>query len=600
MIQSIKTLNILLILFICQEHAQSFQNQNKIHGAVFPGIESNLILWSFSDPPEIDSLILLRTQSLRDSFHFLIKFPVTPNRYLDTDVSPKNRYFYKLVYHENDGHSWSSELDTPPFGRPLKMNNNQKMILNQFKHENIKNCEELITALVGRQITRSKIFPIGFNIKRLSSLFTLGSQRKFPWLENLPVDDIFKMEPILENKFWKNISEQVTHELEMLNPYFKNIFFMTPQEWDQKVEKGMYLIEDRINVLFSSFKDELALLKEQHPVRVSWIRIDDDRHWIDLTVLNPEHLFEMEITINSDGNSITVPFPDDIIPGSILSVIIPENWYECSMAIDGIPVQKLMIDHSQSEIIAISLRNEFIINSSLENTFIIPEVDEQIRLNELMFDPQSQSLSIELFHETKVIDPVRIIVNSTETWTYTPPLSFEPTIVDSQFYIPIKENGIIWIHLDTGLESSIFQQKKESFPMTTLSKTIWARNPDNLIWEQTSVSTIGLKNHTQKKDNGSKIIPELFALYQNYPNPFNLETSIKFDLLKQSIVSLYVLNAAGHVESIYLDNENLIPGQYSYVWQGNSHSSGVYFVTLLAILEPYAPVVMSRKMIYLK
>ena len=314
--------------------------------------------------------------------------------------------------------------------------------------------------MVGRQITRSKIFPIGFNIKRLSSLFTLGSQRKFPWLENLPVDDIFKMEPNLKNKFWKNISVQVTHELEMLNPYFKNIFFMTPQEWDQKVEKGMYLIEDRINVLFSSFKDELALLKEQHPVRVSWIRIDEDRHWIDLTVLNPEHLFEMEITINSDGNSITVPFPDDIIPGSILSVTIPENWYECSMAIDGIPVQKLMIDHSQSEIIAISLRNEFIINSSLENTFIIPEVDEQIRLNELMFDPQSQFLSIELFHETKVIDPVRIIVNSTETWTYTPPLSFEPTIVDSQFYIPIKENGIIWIHLETSLESSIFLQKK--------------------------------------------------------------------------------------------------------------------------------------------
>ena len=349
MIQSIKTLNILLILFICQEHAQSFQNQNKIHGAVSPGIESNLILWSFSDPPEIDSLILLRTQSLRDSFHFLIKSPVTPNRYLDTDVSPKNRYFYKLVYHENDGHSWSSELDTPPFGRPLKMNNNQKMILNQFKHENIKNCEELITALIGMQISNSGIFPLRFNAKRLSLLLTSDSQSKFPWLKNLSVDDIFKMEPILENKFWKNISEQVTHELEMLNPYFKNIFFMTPQEWDQKVEKGMYLIEDRINVLFSSFKDELALLKEQHPVRVSWIRFEENRNWVDLSLLNPEHLSEKDITLSSNGNSKTVAFPDDAIPGSILSVTIPENWYECSMAIDGIPVKEFMIDNSQSD-----------------------------------------------------------------------------------------------------------------------------------------------------------------------------------------------------------------------------------------------------------
>ena len=600
MVQKIKILSFLLILCHWPEYVQSAQNKDEIQVEVFPGIESNLIMWNFTIMVEIESLFLFRTNSLRDPFVFIKKIPAVPNRYLDTDVSPKNRYFYKLVYQGTDGHRWSSELDTPPFGRPLKMNNNQKMILNQFKHENIKNCEELITALIGMQISNSGIFPLRFNAKRLSLLLTSDSQSKFPWLENLSVDDIFKMEPILENKFWKNISEQVTHKLEMLNPYFKNIFFMTHQEWDQKVEKGMYLIEDRINVLFSSFKDELALLKEQHPVRVSWIRFEENRNWVDLSLLNPEHLSEKDITLSSNGNSKTVAFPDDAIPGSILSVTIPENWYECSMAIDGIPVQKLMIDHSQSEIIAISLRNEFIINSSLENTFIIPEVDEPIRLNELMFDPQSQSLSIELFHETKVIDPVRITVNSTEIWTYTPAFSFEPTIVDSQFYIPIKENGIIWIHLDTGLESSIFQQKKESFPITTLSKTIWARNPDNLIWEQTSVSTIGLKNHTQKKDNGSKIIPELFALYQNYPNPFNLETSIKFDLLKQSIVSLYVLNAAGHVESIYLDNENLIPGQYSYVWQGNSHSSGVYFVTLLAILEPYAPVVMSRKMIYLK
>ena len=90
--------------------------------------------------------------------------------------------------------------------------------------------------------------------------------------------------------------------------------------------------------------------------------------------------------------------------------------------------------------------------------------------------------------------------------------------------------------------------------MTTLSKTIWARNPDNLIWEQTSVSTIGLKNHTQKKDNGSRMIPELFALYQNYPNPFNLETSIKFDLLKKSVISLYVLNQSNY-------NNNVIRGK---------------------------------------
>ena len=600
MIQKLKISGILLISCFCPKYVQSNQNQDIIQVDIVPGVESNLIQWNFTEPTEIDSVILFRTESLRDSFQLLNIIPAIPNRYLDEGVSSNYRYFYKLIYHEMNGQQKSSNLDTPPFGQPLKMNKYQDIFVGESTKKNINNIEALITILIEKQISESKIFPAGFNIKALSLLLSSNFRGEYPWLDHLPVHDIFAMRTKLENELWQNISKQVKQKIEKLRPYYRNKFLMIPQEWMKRVEKGMYLIEKQINYLFSSFEDELALLKKQEPVRVSWLRFEENRNWVDLSLINPGQLFEKDITLISNENLITVLFPEDAIPGSIASVTIPDNWYECSLAIDGIHIQKFAIDHSQSEKIGVSLRNEFISNSSLENTFIIPEIRKSILLNELMYEPESQSLSIELLYESKVMDPVIISVNSTDIWNYSPVYSLESTIIDSQFIIPDYKTNIIWIHLYTNTESSIPHKEAESFPIIIHSKTVWARNPKDLVWEQTSASTMGLRNQLQKRDDGSGVIPELFALYQNYPNPFNLETSIKFDLLKKSVVSLYVLNAAGLIESIYLDNEELTPGPYSYIWKGNHHSSGVYFVTLQAILDPYEPVVMSRKMIYLK
>ena len=89
----------------------------------------------------------------------------------------------------------------------------------------------------------------------------------------------------------------------------------------------------------------MELLKKQEPVRVSWLRFEENRNWVDLSLLNPGQLFEKDITLISNENLITVLFPEDTIPGSIASVMIPDNWYECSLAIDGIHIQKFAIDN---------------------------------------------------------------------------------------------------------------------------------------------------------------------------------------------------------------------------------------------------------------
>jgi hypothetical protein len=282
-----------------------------------------------------------------------------------------------------------------------------------------------------------------------------------------------------------------------------------------------------------------------------------------------------------------------------MSVSIPETWDECSLLINDLHLQNIIIDFTESEKIAVTLKNEYVLNSIYNHSFLIPERTHSIRMNELIFNSETQSLSIELFQEPMVVDPIFIFVNSQLVWEYSPMNSLETVIVDSQITLSSSDSELFWVKVSAKPEETP-HHILESMPLFSQVTKNWSRNPDNLIWEETSIATMGYKNQIQNRNDKTKFIPELFALYQNYPNPFNFETSIKFDLLKQSHVSLYVLNAAGHIEKTYFENEEMTPGQYSFLWQGNSHSSGVYFVTIQAVLEPYVPVVMSRKMIYLK
>ena len=74
-------------------------------------------------------------------------------------------------------------------------------------------------------------------------------------------------------------------------------------------------------------------------------------------------------------------------------------------------------------------------------------------------------------------------------------------------------------------------------------------------------------------------IPSGFSLDQNYPNPFNPETNIRYQILKNSFVSLKIYDLLGR-ELSSLVNENQVPGNYSVDWDGTNYPSGVYFYRL--------------------
>lgn len=88
--------------------------------------------------------------------------------------------------------------------------------------------------------------------------------------------------------------------------------------------------------------------------------------------------------------------------------------------------------------------------------------------------------------------------------------------------------------------------------------------------------------------------PVKYELYQNYPNPFNPVTKIKYDIPKQSFVTLRIYDMLGR-EIRTLVNSELEPGAYSFDFDASSFASGVYFYRLTA-----GSFVQERKMVLLK
>jgi hypothetical protein len=76
-------------------------------------------------------------------------------------------------------------------------------------------------------------------------------------------------------------------------------------------------------------------------------------------------------------------------------------------------------------------------------------------------------------------------------------------------------------------------------------------------------------------------VPVEFGLYSAYPNPFNPVTTISFSLPTDSEVLIQVVNLHGRVVET-LTNHNMNSGYHAIQWNADSHSSGLYFVKMVA------------------
>ncbi len=93
-------------------------------------------------------------------------------------------------------------------------------------------------------------------------------------------------------------------------------------------------------------------------------------------------------------------------------------------------------------------------------------------------------------------------------------------------------------------------------------------------------TTIGGDTNFITNINSNNFInPDNYKLTQNFPNPFNPKTIIKYEIKKQSLVTIKVFNILG-VEIETLVESKQQPGSYKIEFDGSNISSGVYFYSL--------------------
>lgn len=76
-----------------------------------------------------------------------------------------------------------------------------------------------------------------------------------------------------------------------------------------------------------------------------------------------------------------------------------------------------------------------------------------------------------------------------------------------------------------------------------------------------------------------KKAPMRYHLYQNFPNPFNATTTIRFDVPRQSKITLNIYNALGQ-KVLTLLEKNMDAGQHQINWNTKGLAGGVYLLRL--------------------
>jgi hypothetical protein len=106
-------------------------------------------------------------------------------------------------------------------------------------------------------------------------------------------------------------------------------------------------------------------------------------------------------------------------------------------------------------------------------------------------------------------------------------------------------------------------------------------------------SVLGKMAFKQINLDGSALVKE-YALAQNFPNPFNPNTTIRYQIPQDGIITLKIYDILGS-EVATLVNEEKIAGKYEVNFNASLLASGVYIYKIQA-----GSFINSKKMILIK
>jgi hypothetical protein len=113
---------------------------------------------------------------------------------------------------------------------------------------------------------------------------------------------------------------------------------------------------------------------------------------------------------------------------------------------------------------------------------------------------------------------------------------------------------------------------------TIMSRILFTNNAfgsPGIVWATGGGTVTGVRENKDRT-------PRQFALYQNYPNPFNPATTVRFDVPRQSVVTVKIYSILGAEVGTIVNHRSYAPGTYSERFDASLLASGIYLYEMTA------------------
>jgi hypothetical protein len=570
---------------------------------VYSGIESVLLVWSYPEDIIPVMTTISRTTDLFSSYETIYTSEERFFRYLDRQVEPGQRYFYRITVEDADGVVYSSSEDTPPFTTPLLVEEN----VAEYPHleplkikpdsTSLDTFEYLLVETTLNAYFTNEDTTLQQEVAR--SIWDGDQTGPVSWLEWIPIRLLNEYQFIATDTFSLHFQQMIGDRWSWEEPRYRNTFYLTPSEWEAEGDTILLKVERALTRLRGAYDQEWELVNALPPV-VIYGQDRTPEEDVALYLAFPHDVLpETAVLFKGSTDSL---FYDITLRTDTLSpqtVVLPGDWSVVELWLDGELIQKVPLVNPPARLL-VTLDGQYMVGDSTLS--LVPRfslLQDDFSLNEVDYWQDAYRLAVEIAGQTDTPAGYRIVLDNEILGQFYPPYTFQTLFLDSTWTIEPNEAQIRWLHLELQTPAGDWE-RLESRPIYTESNHYQSRIPDGGPWVEANYTTLGQSNDLSKTTSPQINIPDVFALYQNYPNPFNTSTTITFDLLQPAVVSLYVTDARGRKVNVFLDEISLEKGTYNYIWRGEHYSSGIYFITLQAQVENYLPIIFSRKMVYLK
>jgi len=592
---NIKALGILFpFLLFGADIQESTPLKIEAHG----GLGSILIKWDLPEEEIITSIRIFRSSDMLSTYEIIDLDGVITDRYLDKDLMSNELYFYRLEMETIDEKILSSAHETPAFAKPKDAQDLDQIIFELQQsypvtvstYLEITDIHELKSVLVRDYILNQ--VPSELSQIHMVQMYLLMEEVYIEsFLNILPIGEFKACQLLFADKDVSSLQEYIDKAFTTLDPLLRHQILLTPQEWKDEKTNVIKILESKLSEAVDIYENDINFLESLSSIRMTSLVQDSSGVKISLHQFENEG-FAVELRMNEE--SIPVLFEND----DSRIIAIPDDWKYVDLMIAENVIQTLPIVNEEG-LLSIALDDQYIFADGITDLRTMRSIPKQdFQLNEIAYNDMGKKLQVEVAGNSDWSTELGLFINDSLLWEWNSTPGFEVNFVDSNWTLQTSKD-YSWLHLCRVNENDSWEIL-ESRPLNLQESFHESKVPDLGTWTTVSFSSFGESNDITRTQKTHQFIPEIFALYQNYPNPFNASTNITFDLLEEANVSLFVTDARGRKLKVFLEEIFLVKGFYSFDWSGEYQSSGIYFITLQAQSGEYLPVVMSRKMIYLK